>query len=535
MTFASENSPVGSTANADKPKAPAVKQAVVMIHGIGEQKPMDTIRNFVRAVWTTDTELVPELKPHPLDKEGEDPKPQQIWSRPDRRTGSLELRRLTTRKSKESDSFPGGVRTDFYEFYWADLTVGSTWRQVQDWIKGLLIRRPIKRVPSKVRLAWILLWFLSLLVFLLALATALPKDATIFSIKVSSIIVPLQWLDRLETWQLAGLTALLGYLTHSFVVPYAGRVVRYTRAEPDNIAVRKNVRERGLELLRDLHTAEYNRIVLVGHSLGSIVAYDLVTYFWAERTKFRTIRKADTVEFPALKDLARAADRLMKVYDAANGSAEDLRTAQQNFWNAQTKLGHLLRCRPKPKRNDANNPVPPEEDPRWIITDLVTLGSPLTHAEFLLAKSAEDLEKRKAEREYPTSPPYREFQDPDVGVEAQRAGLIESAQERRLFCYPVVGSAGSWRLDDGAPFGLVRWTNIYDPAWLVIFGDIISGSVAPAFGPGVRDINLKDRNGRWSRRFTHTLYWTNGAEGEVLPRIQALREALDLGGQRRIL
>jgi hypothetical protein len=67
----------------------------------------------------------------------------------------------------------------------------------------------------------------------------------------------------------------------------------------------------------------------------------------------------------------------------------------------------------------------------------------------------------------------------------------------------------------------------------VIFGDIISGAVAPAFGPGVRDINLKEENKGQSWRFTHTLYWTNGAK--VLPRIQALRDALDLGGQSRIL
>jgi hypothetical protein len=33
---------------------PAIKQAVVIIHGMGGQRPMDTIKDFVKAVWQTD-------------------------------------------------------------------------------------------------------------------------------------------------------------------------------------------------------------------------------------------------------------------------------------------------------------------------------------------------------------------------------------------------------------------------------------------------------------------------------------------------
>jgi hypothetical protein len=42
---------------------------------------------------------------------------------------------------------------------------------------------------------------------------------------------------------------------------------RYTRAEPDNIAARAAVRDRGLKLLRALHdTTNYKRIVIVAPS-----------------------------------------------------------------------------------------------------------------------------------------------------------------------------------------------------------------------------------------------------------------------------
>jgi hypothetical protein len=59
-----------------------------------------------------------------------------------------------------------------------------------------------------------------------------------------------------------------------FIAPYFG-AWSATRAKPDNIAARKQIRERGLALLSELHKKEYERIIVVGHSLGSIPAYDL--------------------------------------------------------------------------------------------------------------------------------------------------------------------------------------------------------------------------------------------------------------------
>jgi hypothetical protein len=88
------------------------KQAIVVIHGMGEQTPMDTIKSFVRAVWETDAEITANGLPNPAE----------VWSKPDVRTGSLELRRITTRESIKTDSFPDRVRSDFYELYWADLS-----------------------------------------------------------------------------------------------------------------------------------------------------------------------------------------------------------------------------------------------------------------------------------------------------------------------------------------------------------------------------------------------------------------------------
>src|SRR5258708_3996386 len=202
-------------------------QAVVVIHGMGEQIPMDTIKSFVDAVWQKDEVTTANGLPNPTE----------VWSKPDARTGSLELRRITTRESIPDQAFPAGVRTDFYELYWADLTSGATWDSLKSWVSGLLFR-PLRRVPPNVRLAWLALWLGSLLVIALAVLAILPASV---------------WKDTpfagLSNWQwmLAGAAVALTALVHKMGTSTFGRVVRYTRADPDNIAARAAVRDRGLK------------------------------------------------------------------------------------------------------------------------------------------------------------------------------------------------------------------------------------------------------------------------------------------------
>ena len=116
---------------------------------------------------------------------------------------------------------------------------------------------------------------------------------------------PLKYLRGYKGWQLGVVIAALGWVATSFIVLYFGRVVRYTRAKPDNIAARQNIRERVLALLSELHDKEYVRIIVVGHSLGSILAYDLISYFWAERQAARIVVNG-TPEFEALREIDTA-------------------------------------------------------------------------------------------------------------------------------------------------------------------------------------------------------------------------------------
>ena len=84
-----QRSSANTSATTGLPVANFPKQAVVVIHGMGEQMPMDTIKGFVRAAWETVTDLTANGLPNPAE----------VWSKPDVRTGSLELRRITTRQS----------------------------------------------------------------------------------------------------------------------------------------------------------------------------------------------------------------------------------------------------------------------------------------------------------------------------------------------------------------------------------------------------------------------------------------------------
>lgn len=481
---------------------PSKRIAVVLIHGIGEQIPMETIDGFVSAAWVIDDRA---QWPPPQDERGGD-----IWFKPDAITGSHELRRITTRWTRSKpNGTDKGSRVDFFEFYWADLGQGSTVEQVWDWLRTLLIRSP-SMVPPGLMSAWLLLWAAAVSVALLSLFAVLP------------------WPGGWWHWGLAGAAAVVGYLMQSIVAPYAGEVARYTRAEPRNIAMRAAIRDRGLQLLRALHDGKtYERIVVVGHSLGSIIAYDLIALLWAEREQAMRMKESDAV-FGQLRAVEITAHALE---DAGGEDIDDRRMA---FREAQRLLRLSLRSGGATGA-DAQRPA----DEEWLISDFVTLGSPLTHAQFLLARDADDLRSRIERWLFPTNVPQFERIDTEQMQKLEDRPVPPGPEilgpEGGLFSY-FFGDI--WSIHDAAPFAAVRWTNVYDPHHLIFWGDIISGPLAPVFGKGIRDINLQVLRGG-AHEFTHTLYWSlpegcdwrkanDRAQANALPHIRVLHQALDL-------
>ena len=323
--------PADNKKNPDK-KPARKKQAVVVIHGMGEQRPMETLRSFVDTVWTTDLSLTGGIKNKTRVSDQTGLKENKVWFVPDARAGSHELRRITTAGDK------AGRRTDFFEFYWADVMQGTTLQHLLTWLKELLFRSPAT-VPRNVLDAWILLLLLSAVTAALAAVALISSDIVAqklydivfrpvverrdFVCGVAAIIVlivgvgrawdgrplagvivktafallliwtayyVLGWKDignHPRIWAI-GASGLIGFVVHNFIVPTFGDVARYVRAAADTVEKRDLVRNRGLALLNRLHdSGDYDRIIVIGHSLGSILAYDLVQLLWADRAPNR--------------------------------------------------------------------------------------------------------------------------------------------------------------------------------------------------------------------------------------------------------
>lgn len=118
---------------------PRPRTAVVVIHGMGEPRPLETLRGFVESIYQRD---------HRLASNPANVNPLQVSIVPDSAAGSAELRRITTLEDGPKK------RTDFYEFYWADIMDGTPVEMVTAWIQALLLRSPW-RLPKagKVRRA----------------------------------------------------------------------------------------------------------------------------------------------------------------------------------------------------------------------------------------------------------------------------------------------------------------------------------------------------------------------------------------------
>lgn len=458
--------------------APKLSQAVVLVHGMGEQRPMDTLRGFAQAVWSHDPGLAPS-RAHIADPD--DPSGAKInksWITPDSRTKSHELRRITTPYDVK------GRRTDFYELYWADITQGTTRGRLTAWVTNLLWRKP-SDIPQDARKLYIatLLIVIVILVAALVLATSVWQKAVGLTTGLA----------------ITALASLVIWAVDQFALPYFGDVAAYVRAEAATVEKRALIRDRGLTLLKTLmEDKRYDRIVLVSHSLGSIIAYDLLQILWAQ---FRP-QKLETVRDKAKLEAVEAIDKLTL---GSDGSAWPGHMADfAGFRHSQWHLYQQLRA------ESPGHPLP------WKISDFVTLGSPLTHSEFLVTYNLAEFRRRLAERLFSACPPIA-----DKG-QAGHTVLYEAGNNQQA-------------VHHGAVFAATRWTNVFDRGNGWATGDPISGPMTENFGPGVENIQVELRSAL-GRIFTHTLYWSLTATGKEVatgtaPRshLKVLRDAVDLG------
>jgi len=417
---------------------PPPKQAVLFIHGVGNQRPMESLGDLVDVLWTHDTSVH-----HPHAKTG-------LWSKPDRLSDNFELRRLTTSRNAHN------VRTDFYEYYWAHLMGGTMLSHVLGWARTLLWRKPWT-IPGKLLGVWFLFVALAAVVLFFAVQTVLPASVA--------------WVP-LPAWLTAGIGLLTAFVAVPALEKVVGDVARYLHPTPENVQRRQEIRAKGVDLLEKLHQAGYERIIVVGHSLGGVIGYDILTHAWARYNEGGDLSRAH----PAM-------DALEAAVVARGPDPDHYQTLQRAMMAELVDNGY-----------------------GWRVTDFVTCGNPMTHAQLLLADDALQLKSKQLMREFPTCPP--ELDQERISYPSRRA--------RRKPHYAAV-------------FGPTRWTNLFFPSRWLIFGDLIGGPVGGGlFGEGIKDVPVET-----TRRLglaAHWLYWQPSSKDNGNPgsHVEALRAAVRL-------
>lgn len=431
------------------------KNAVILIQGMGEQMPMDTLRDFVGTV----------VQP-PTEKSSDE----VLYNKTDRLSDGTDMRRLTLKGNRNRPT------TDFFEYYWtpefAPGRVLGVLRFAAKYLKVPYFKYEIGSTRHIV--AWsqctILLGLL-----LVALIFASPGF-------IGGILGSALW------WRLtlSGIVVLLGVLAMGFLWHFSrsalSDVLRYFSPTPRDTRARDAIRRRGVEMVLKLHADDsYERIIVVGHSLGSVIAYDILRIAWDE---LRYV--PDGVSIGGVRAAAANHQAVLLKFD---DDAEKLLGKEKHgeFQRLQMRLA---------KENN-------ELGMGWRVTDFVTLGSPLSHGVVLLGNKRYSLAEKMTDREFPVCPPL-----PDAG----------SNKSFYRFDEPVQSTERYWVPNSSATFGPTLWTNIYFPTNRFLNGDPVGGPIAPIFGSGIKDVPVRLSYNGWPARilravplWSHTKYWARQA------------------------
>lgn len=471
------------------------KVAVVVVHGIGNQLPMDTVRALVDNVFGDKSDLT---------------KPASVYSRLDRDADFLDLRRLVLPVSQDHPP------ADFYELYWQPTFGSGSAGAVLAWMWRMLRRKAVggqmRRVVLTARTALAAL----LLVVLAATAAAVtfgPEDGW------TSYVVPV-------LPALAAVAALPKLLVRNLLSTAIADASRWFAPGPTDIEGRDGVRQLGLNLMMELHCSRdddklrYGRIVVVGHSLGAVVAYDAI------RLAFDKLRDPqELVEASAGPPAQRqphawtflTANPVPRAPSLEQVGGVAYQQVQSQLHAEQRSLG-----------------VP------WRVTDFITVGAPLTHARDLLNSKHVDFERRVKENEFPSCPPQGEQQHrEEIWAQAGKPVPLAAGPngDGRMGFYRK-SEQGLLRAHEASPYATTRWTNLYIPMTWWLGGDPVGGPLQPVFGSGVHDVPVEMSAPKKMRHrmmavpvAAHTSYWRHvspGHEHREKDCVLRLRNAMSL-------
>ncbi|MFK5636000.1 hypothetical protein [Ornithinimicrobium sp. LYQ103] len=379
-------------------------------------------------------------------------------NKPDRFSQGYELRRFA------AEGTASRPPTDFFELYWAPHFGPGRLGATLAWALRLLVRRPFWHLDPQLRGAMGVLQ-VSVVALAVAIVWLLARR-----FGEDGFVGAIGWASGVFAAVAAVVNLVAGYVVTRVLADAA----RYLTPKPEHVTARNAIRQEGVQLLHSLHdSGAYERIVVVGHSLGSVIGLDIL------RITFDELRHPNPAT-PEPNDEAKRFSTVVRDLPATPTRGEvDL------FQQGQRRLWRELRAR----------------GARWLVTDFVTLGSPLAHAPLLLDGKRATLRQRQEEGEYPTCPPTGDILYPrtyELEDGRRRTGLV---------------------LDHGAVFAATTWSNAWFPVRRV-FGDPVGGPLAPIFGRGVKDVQVRLTSRRRHRRqelflAAHTTYFRRDLDDDA--------------------
>lgn len=256
--------------------------------------------------------------------------------------------------------------------------------------RRMMLQSP-RRVPSGLRVVWLVFWLV--LTFGIAFLWNRLIEINLKDLSVEDV---LRLVVGGGAWEIF-LTYLVARLLPGWISTSFVDAVRYLDTSPRSDDVRRQIRKGMVELLVKLHQAElyseprYQRIIVVAHSLGAFIAYDGITYFWSHLDDLLSpdIALQDALE--KLQDLEEAASGLPdQTFDADNPLLRD--GLVSCYQSAQRGLWQSIR----------------EHDHPWLITDFITLGTPMYFTDRLFTRNEQDFARRIERGELSTCPPQSE-------------------------------------------------------------------------------------------------------------------------------
>ncbi len=426
------------------------RQAVVIIHGMGEQAPNETLRGFVNG-------MVAWIKN--FDPYAEKPR---YWNRPDSISEHYETRKITM------EAYAGNVKTDFYEFYWAHHMRENTWPHLLAWFKKLATTW-VTNIPPRLKWVWITIWVfiiltLSALWYIFTEKKQIMDWFEIFSQNNLNLFGGVVGMGIAVIAIRKYLLPLLFKGLKGTILNSAGDAARYLNPKTYNIEERSTIRREGINFLKKLHDRtekKYDKIIVVGHSLGSVVAYDLVRLLWQEyHEKFSFSAKVDNNIFDSMAAVSSGEKKIDNI--------DVFQQLQEKCWLQYKTNGN-----------------------KWLISDFITCAGAIAHCDYYITDGLK-FEEKVAGKEIPVCPPVLEKGDKSLLFGSQE---MEGVNEKGENVNNTVHF-----LNHAAVFAVTRWTNIF------FSSDFVGSDAARIFRSGVKDIKVP-RKGLWFLPGGHTNYW----------------------------